>query len=166
MRWLPLAVVAAALAAPAAQAAPARTGAAGTVADFTNALAKAVAAHDYNTVWNAVYPPYQKVISKAHWETCQRQNPVIPPGVKIIRIAVAQTNQIPSVVPQLGLTHLQDVQVQIVFNRPPDTTTQAVAVNGYFVKYQGNWAAVWLQDVYNDLVSGKCNTSTTTRGLY
>jgi hypothetical protein len=163
-RLLPLAVVAMALAVPAAQARPAAESAAvnGTAA----AMANAVAAHQYDAVWNYVYAPYQKTISKAHWEACQKQNPVIPPGVKISRIGVAQTNRIPSVVPQIGLTHIQDVQMQIVFSRPPDTTLQAVALNAYFVKYKGKWAAIWLQDVYNTLVSGKCNTSTTTRGLY
>jgi hypothetical protein len=153
-----------ALAAPAAQAGTDSESAA--VNGTAQAMANAVVAHQYDVVWNYVYLPYQKVISKSRWETCQRQNPVIPPGVKIIRVAVAQTNRIPSVVPQIGLTHIQDVQLQIVFNRPPDTTTEAVAVNGYFVKYKGKWAAVWLQDVYNSLVSGKCNTSTATRGLY
>jgi hypothetical protein len=164
MRRLLLAVLALALCAPAAQAGT--TTASAPVNATASAMANAVVAHQYDAVWNYVYAPYQKVISKAHWETCQKQNPVIPPGVKIIRIALAATNRIPSVVPQIGLTHIQDVQVQIVFNRPPDTTTQAVAVNGYFVKYQGKWAAVWLQDVYNELAAGKCNTSTTTRGLY
>lgn len=163
-RLLLAAVVLSALAVPAAQAGTASESAAvnGTAA----AMANAVAAHQYDTVWSYVYAPYQKVISKAHWETCQKQNPVIPPGVKITRIGVAQTNRIPSVVPQIGLTHIQDVQLQIVYTRPPDTTLQAVVVNGYFVKYKGKWAAVWLQDVYNTLASGKCNTSTTTRGLY
>jgi hypothetical protein len=164
MRRLLLVVVVAAVAAPAAQARSGRESAAvnGTAA----AMANAVAAHQYDAVWSYVYPPYAKVISKARWESCQKQNPVIPPGVKITRIGIAQTNRIPSVVPQLGLTHLQDVQVQIVFTRPPDTTLQVAVANAYFVKYKGKWAAVWLQDTYNQLVSGKCNTSTTTRGLY
>jgi hypothetical protein len=39
-------------------------------------------------------------------------------------------------------------------------------VNAYFVKIKGKWSAVWLQDNYNSLVAGKCNTSTTARGLY
>ena len=162
MRSLLLAVVVAALAVPAAQARPD----VGVVNPTAAAMANAVAAHQYDAVWNFVYAPYQKVISKARWEACQKQNPVIPPGVKITRIGVAQTNRIPSVVPLLGLTHIQDVQMQIVFTRPPDTTLQVAVANAYFVKYQGKWAAVWLQDTYNSLVSGKCNTSTTTRGLY
>ncbi len=163
-RLLLAAAVAMALAVPAAQAGTTSESAAvnGTAA----AMANAVAAHQYDAVWSYVYAPYQKVISKARWEACQEQNPVIPPGVKITRIGIAQTNRIPSVVPQIGLTHLQDVQVQIVFTRPPDTTLQVAVANAYFVKYKGKWAAVWLQDVYNSLVSGKCNTSTTTRGLY
>jgi hypothetical protein len=163
-RVLLLAVVVAALAVPAAQARTARESAA--VNGTAQAMANAVAAHNYDAVWNYIYAPYAKVISKARWETCQRQNPVIPPGVKISRIGVAATNRIPSVVPQLGLTHIQDVQMQIIFTRPPDTTLDAVAVNAYFVKIKGKWSAVWLQDNYNSLVAGKCNTSTTARGLY
>ncbi|HWB22053.1 MAG TPA: hypothetical protein VG652_04130 [Gaiellaceae bacterium] len=162
MRLLLVAVAMLALAVPAAQA---RTSA-GVVDGPANAMAKAVAAHQYDTVWNDIYAPYQKVISKARWVACQKQNPVIPAGIKITRIGVAQTNRIPSVVPQLGLTHIQDVQVQIVFTRPPDTTLQAVVANAYFVKVKGKWSAVWLQDNYNSLVAGKCNTSTTARGLY
>jgi hypothetical protein len=163
-RSLLLAVVVAALAAPAAQAGTAAESAA--VNGTAQAMATAVAAHNYDAVWNYIYAPYTKVISKARWETCQKQNPVIPPGVKITRIGVSATNRIPSVVPQIGLTHIQDVQMQIVFTRPPDTTLAAVALNAYFVKYQGKWAAVWLQDNYDSLAAGKCNTSTTTRGLY
>lgn len=163
-RLLLLAVVAAAFAVPAAQAGTAAESA--VVNGTAQAMANAVAAHNYDAVWNYIYAPYAKVISKARWETCQKQNPVIPPGVKITRIGVSATNRIPSVVPQIGLTHIEDVQMQIVYTRPPDTTLEAVALNGYFVKYQGKWAAVWLQDTYNSLVSGKCNTSTTERGLY
>jgi hypothetical protein len=162
MRRLLLVAAVAALAVPAAQA---RTSA-GVVDGPATAMAKAVVAHQYDAVWNYIYAPYAKVISKSRWVACQKQDPIIPAGIKITRIGVAQTNRIPSVVPQLGLTHIQDVQVQIVYTRPPDTTLQAVVANAYFVKVKGKWSAVWLQDNYNSLVSGKCNTSTTARGLY
>src|SRR5262245_41104378 len=53
-------------------------------------LAKAAFTQDYNTVWNYISPQLQSAVSHSKWLSCQKKNPVAPPGVTINKIAVAQ----------------------------------------------------------------------------
>jgi hypothetical protein len=128
-------------------------------------LAKAAFTGDYNTVWNFVSPQYQAVVSHSHWLTCQKRNPVAPPGVTVNRIAIATSGNVPMNLPQFGSQRVFEVQMQVLFTRG-GAQSAALVYAYWFHNNQNKWVAVWLPNVYQEYKSGSCDPLGPSRGLY
>jgi hypothetical protein len=131
----------------------------------SKALAKAAFTGDYSTVWGYVSPQYQSAVSHSHWLTCQKKNPVAPPGVVVNRIAVATSGNVPMSLPQFGAQKVFEVQMQVLFTRG-GSQSAALVYAYWFHNTQNKWVAVWLPSVYSKYKSGGCDPLGPTRGLY
>ena len=132
---------------------------------YSTLLAKAAFTHDYNAVWSYIAPLYQTAVSESRWLTCQKQNPVAPPGVKINRVRVADSTRVPVNLPLLGNQSVRDISMQVLFSR--GGSTSIALVDAYWFKNpKGKWVAVWLPAVYAKYKSGGCDVIGPARGLY
>jgi hypothetical protein len=131
----------------------------------SKAVAKAAFTGDYNTIWNFISPQYQASISHSHWLSCQKSNPVAPPGVKIDRIAIATFGNVPVALPKFGSQKVFEVQMQVLFTRA-GSQSAALVYAYWFHNTQGKWVAVWLPSVYSAYKSGGCDPIGPARGLY
>src|SRR6478752_10709510 len=55
-------------------------------AQLAKNIAKDSFAHDYARVWNYLHPTYQKAVSQAHWQVCQKNHPAAPRNITITRV--------------------------------------------------------------------------------
>jgi hypothetical protein len=127
-------------------------------------LAKAAFTRDYNTVWKYISPVYQGAVSRSKWLSCQKNNPVAPPGVKVNSVAVAQSGNIPMKLTKYGTQEVFQVQLQVIFTRAGSKSADVVFTYWLHDK-NGKWVAVWLPDVYSKYKSGGC-TPVPARGIY
>ena len=128
-------------------------------------LAKAAFTGDYSTVWNFLSPQYQSAVSHSHWLSCQKKNPVAPPGLVINRIAIAESGNVPMSLPKFGDQQVFEVQLQVLFTRAGSES--AALVYAYWLhNAAGKWVAVWLPSVYSKYKSGGCDPAGPARGLY
>ena len=88
---------------------------------------------------------------------------VLPPETTIAK--VADSKQVPVVLPVLGKSTIRAVTLQVLFTSPAGNGLQIALEYAYWVKHKGKWSAVWLPETYDLYKSGKCDTSQ-TRGLY
>jgi hypothetical protein len=149
----------------AAAAASAMTQAPAVPTADSKTLAKAAFTGDYGTVWNFISPQYQSVVSHSHWLSCQTKNPVAPPGVKINRVAIAESGNVPMSLPQFGSQRVFEVQMQVLFTRGGNQSA-ALVYAYWFHNTQNKWVAVWLPAVYTKYKSGACDPAGPSRGLY
>jgi hypothetical protein len=129
------------------------------------AVAKAAFTGDYNTIWNYISPQYQTSISHSHWLSCQKRNPVAPPNVKVDRIAIASSGNVPVALPKFGSQKVFEVQMQVLFTRG-GAQSAALVYAYWFHNNQNKWVAVWLPTVYSTYASGGCDPVGPARGLY
>jgi hypothetical protein len=128
-------------------------------------VAKAAFSNDYNTIWTFISPQYQSAVSHPHWLSCQKKNPVAPPGVRLDRIVVAGSEDIPMRLPQLGAQTVFEVQMQVFYTRQGSQGLALVNVY-WFHNGQNKWGIVWLPSIYAKYKSGGCDVAGPTRGLY
>jgi hypothetical protein len=134
-------------------------------AQLAKNVAKASFAHKYNAVWSYLHPSYQKAISQSHWQNCQGSHPAAPPSVKVTRVAVATFNKLPTSLPLLGKQSVEEIQLQIQFQRPGQSTQYALAYT-FWLKQGKKWEAVWLPEEYQAYKSGKCYVTPQGPPLY
>jgi hypothetical protein len=131
----------------------------------SKALAHAAFTGDYNPVWNFLSPQLQSAVSHSKWLSCQKHNPVAPPGLRINRIAVANSLNIPMSLPHFGHQKIFQVQLQVIYTRSGQEG--AALVFAYWLHNdKGKWVAVWPAAVYNKYRTGSCDQAGPTRGLY
>jgi hypothetical protein len=128
-------------------------------------LAKAAFTRDYNTVWKYISPVYQGAVSRSKWLSCQKSNPVAPPGVKINSVSIAQWGDVPMNLTKYGTKDVFQVQLQVIFTRAGSKSADVVFA--YWLQDKNKkWVAVWLPTVYAKYKSGGCDQVGQTRGLY
>jgi hypothetical protein len=132
---------------------------------YSKALAKASFTHDYDTVWGYLHPTLQKAIDEGRWKACQRKYPVAGRSLTINKINVADSKNVPVVIPLLGNVNVRVVSLQVLYTTP-GAGMQAALTYAYWRKVGKKWYAVWLPETYALYKGGKCDTSIGTRGLY
>ena len=125
-------------------------------AQLAKNIAKDSFAHDYARVWNYLHPSYQKAVSQAHWQVCQKHHPAAPRNITITRVAVAQANELPVDLSLLGHQKVQEIQVYVQYKTPALTGSQVAVLYTFWLKQDGKWQAVWLSDEYQAYKSGSC----------
>jgi hypothetical protein len=133
-------------------------------------LAKNIArdsfAHDYDRVWTYLHPTYRRVVSQERWQTCQRAHPVVPRGIKITRVAVAQANELPVELSLLGRQEVQQIQLYVQYTTPGVRDPQAAVLSTFWLKQGKTWTAVWLSDEYRAYKAGRCYVAGGASPLY
>ncbi len=135
----------------------------GTASDLTTvyseALAKAVFARHFTTVWKFIDPRYQGAISESRWEKCVSRLAASTASYDIKRISVSGDRRLPSILPLLGKVTVVDVSVQFLYTLPGSRTLNAGVLYAYWVKQNGKWHAVWLPTQYASYKAGQCASS-------
>jgi hypothetical protein len=123
-------------------------------------LAKNIArdsfAHDYPRVWRYLHPAYQRAVSQARWQSCQRSHPAAPRNITITRVAVAQADQLPVDLSLLGRQNVQEIQLYVQYNTPALAGPQVAVLYTFWLKDGKAWTAVWPGEEYAAYKAGRC----------
>jgi hypothetical protein len=130
------------------------TGSTSTAVALAPSIAKAAFARNYDLVWGYLDPTYQKAVTETHWRTCQVSHPAAPPDITITKVSVADTTDLPVVLPLLGHRTVQEIELQVEFKS--SAGTQYAVEYTFWLHEKGIWRAVWLADEYAAYKSGKC----------
>lgn len=162
-RFLQAAAVAAVLAllATAGASTPAG-GATDLTALYSQRLATAIFARQYDAAWGYIAPQYRKQVKESVWKSCAVRFLAESKGDKIRRITVAGSRRLRSTLPILGRVPLVDVSIQVLYTLAGSKTLQATLLSAYWTKTNGRWYAVWLPAQLSAYKAGQC----TPQSLY
>ena len=141
--------------------APAR-GATDLTALYSQKLAAAIFAHDYDAAWGYIAPQYRSEVKESVWKRCAVKFVAESKGDTIRRVAVSGSRRLRSTLPMLGPVPLVDVSIQVLYTLSGSKTLQATLLSAYWTKTKGRWYAVWLPTQLSAYKAGRC----TPQSLY
>jgi hypothetical protein len=142
-------VLAALLAAPAAQAAP---NPATLSVQATNAFFKG----QWSTMWQLLDPRYRAITTEAKYRACKAKEAKTFPRLLIERVTATTTERGTYAFPLLGKIPVSVVTVQMFFRAPGDTATQTSLNTAYWTRYRGSWYALMVPSSYRAFKAGRC----------
>jgi len=162
-RFLQVAATAAVLVllATAGASTPAR-GATDLTALYSQRLATAIFAHQYDVAWSYIAPQFRKEVKEAVWKRCAVKFVAESKGDTIKRVTVSGSRRLRSTLPILGAVPLVDVSIQVLYTLAGSKTLQATVLYAYWTKTNGRWYAVWLPAQLTAYKAGQC----TSQSLY
>lgn len=145
-----LLVIAAALAAPAAQAAaptPSQLSITATNAVFKGQFAKA---------WSLLHPLHRAATPEARFAACHAKELHAMGRLHIVKLQAATTETGTAVFPPLGRISVAVVTVQMAYTAPGVTGTQVGTNTAYWTRYKGRWYGLLSPASYKAFKAGKC----------
>lgn len=140
---------------------PAR-GATDLTALYSQKLAAAIFAHQYDVAWGYIAPQYRSEVKESVWKRCAARFLAESKGDTIKHVTVAGSRRLRSTLPILGPVPLVDVSIQVLYTLSGSKTLQATLLSAYWTKTGGKWYAVWLPTQLTAYKAGQC----TPQSLY
>jgi hypothetical protein len=137
-------------------------GATDLTALYSQRLAAAIFAHQYDVAWGYIAPQYRRQVKESVWKRCAVRFLAEAKGDTIKRVSVAGSRRLRSTLPILGPVPLVDVSIQVLYTLSGSKTLQATLLSAYWTKTNGRWYAVWLPAQLSAYKAGQC----TPQSLY
>lgn len=145
-----LLVLAAALAAPAAQAATP------TPSQLSIAATNAVLKGQFAKAWSLLHPLHRAVAPEARFAACHAKELHAMGRLHILKLQAATTQKGTAVFPPLGRIAVAVVTVQMAYTAPGVTGTQVGTNTAYWTQYKGRWYGLLSPSSYEAFKAGTC----------
>jgi hypothetical protein len=148
-RALVIVLAAAALAAPAAQAAD-------TPSSLSVKATNAIFKGQFGTAWSLLHPRHRAVVSKARFTQCHAKELASFGKLHILRVDAATTQAGTATFPPLGKISVAVVTVQITYTATGVTGQQVGTNTAYWTRASGRWVGLLSPVSYRAFKAGKC----------
>lgn len=110
--------------------------------------------HQYGRVWQALDPRFQKVTTRAFWQSCKEKNG--PAAITMRSLKAIDSYSDAMTLPVVGHVKVEAVTLQLKFTTPALSGVQTVTDTVYFTRYRGTWKGLWTQADYQAYSHHRC----------
>jgi hypothetical protein len=110
----------------------------------------------YGRVWQLLHPRYQRVTTRAFWESCKRR--ASNPGIAVKSIKAIDSYADEMTLPLIGHVKVEAVTLQMRFTLPALSGVQTVSDTAYWTRYRGQWKGLWQLSDYRAYRRHRCPT--------
>ena len=110
----------------------------------------------YGRAWPLLHPRYQRVTTRAFWETCQRKQAQADPGIEWLSIRATDAYADRVTVPLLGRVSVVAVSIEAKYEYLGATRTARDTL--YWTKVNGKWRGLWKPEQYRAYRAKRCPT--------
>jgi hypothetical protein len=109
----------------------------------------------YGTVWAYLHPRYQRVTTRAFWESCKRKL-AEERGVEFFHIRAIDAYPDRVTLPLLGTTRVIAVTLQAKFVDPHQQGVGMASDTHLWVKVGSEWKGLWTSEQYRAYKAHRC----------
>jgi hypothetical protein len=110
--------------------------------------------HEYGRVWQLLHPRYQRVTTRAFWESCKRKK--APAGVNVKSIKAIDSYPDTITLPLLGRVRVEAVAIELRYTVAGSTNVQSANDTIYWVRYGKGWKGLWALSDYQAYSHHRC----------
>lgn len=110
----------------------------------------------YGKVWSKLHPRYQRVTTRAFWESCQRKRDKDTAGLEVHSIKAIEEYPDTVTLPLLGRIKVRAVTLEMRYSHPLLGNNRKQTDTVYAVKWGSTWKGLWEPETYAAYAKRRC----------
>lgn len=110
----------------------------------------------YGKVWSKLHPRYQRVTTRAFWESCQRKEAKDTAGLEVHSLTAIEEHPDIVTLPLLGKLKVRAVTMEMRYSHPLLGNNKKLTDTVYAVKWGTTWKGLWKPESYAAYAKRRC----------